>query len=49
MMIMVMIMAMNTKVMGKFTLNTSLKVWGWIATAVMGLAAIVMFATLGKS
>ncbi|MBB6249059.1 divalent metal cation transporter [Rhodanobacter sp. A1T4] len=49
MMVMIMIMAMNSKVMGKFTLNTSLKVWGWAATAVMGVAAVVMFATFGKS
>lgn len=48
-MIMIMLMAMNAKVMGKFTLNPSLKVWGWLATAVMALAALVMFATLGKS
>jgi Mn2+/Fe2+ NRAMP family transporter len=48
MMIMIMLLAMNKKVMGKFTLNTSLKVWGWIATGVMTAAAIVMFATWGQ-
>jgi NRAMP (natural resistance-associated macrophage protein)-like metal ion transporter len=47
-MIMIMRMSTNPKVMGKFTLNTSLKVWGWLATAVMAAAAIVMFVTWGK-
>jgi Mn2+/Fe2+ NRAMP family transporter len=47
-MIMMMFMAMNPKVMGKFTLNTSLKVWGWLATGVMALAAIAMFVTWGR-
>ncbi|WP_158883929.1 divalent metal cation transporter [Rhodanobacter sp. L36] len=46
-MIMIMIMAMNPKVVGKFTLNRSLKIWGWLATAVMGIAAVAMFATMG--
>jgi NRAMP (natural resistance-associated macrophage protein)-like metal ion transporter len=48
MMIMIMLLAMNKKVMGEFTLNTSLKVWGWIATGVMTAAAIVMFITWGQ-
>jgi NRAMP (natural resistance-associated macrophage protein)-like metal ion transporter len=48
MMIMIMLLAMNKKVMGEFTLNTSLKVWGWIATGVMTAAAIVMFVTWGQ-
>jgi NRAMP (natural resistance-associated macrophage protein)-like metal ion transporter len=48
MMIMIMLLAMNKKVMGEFTLNTSLKVWGWMATGVMTAAAIVMFITWGQ-
>ena len=48
MMIMIMLLAMNKKVMGEFTLNTSLKIWGWIATGVMTLAAVVMFVTWGQ-
>jgi Mn2+/Fe2+ NRAMP family transporter len=47
-MIMMMFMAMNTKVMGRYTLNTSLKIWGWAATSVMAIAAIAMFATWGR-
>ncbi|HEV2681330.1 MAG TPA: divalent metal cation transporter, partial [Rhodanobacter sp.] len=48
MMIMIMLLAMNKKVMGEFTLNTSLKVWGWIATGVMTAAAVTMFVTWGQ-
>jgi Mn2+/Fe2+ NRAMP family transporter len=48
MMIMIMILSMNKKAMGQYTLNTSLKIWGWIATAVMTAAALVMFATWGR-
>jgi Mn2+/Fe2+ NRAMP family transporter len=48
MMIMIMLLATNKKVMGQFTLNTSLKIWGWIATGVMTAAAIVMFITWGQ-
>jgi len=47
-MVMIMRMSTNAKVMGKFTLNTSLKAWGWIATAVMAAAAVVMFVTWGS-
>jgi Mn2+/Fe2+ NRAMP family transporter len=48
MMIMMMLMAMNPKVMGQFTLNTSLRIWGWLATGVMAAAAVAMFATWGR-
>jgi Mn2+/Fe2+ NRAMP family transporter len=48
MMIMVMLLSMNRQIMGEYTLNTSLKIWGWIATAVMTAAAVVMFITWGK-
>ncbi|WP_132145139.1 NRAMP family divalent metal transporter [Luteibacter rhizovicinus] len=48
MMVMIMFLSMNRKAMGKYTLNTSLRIWGWIATVVMAIAAAVMFLTWGK-
>ncbi len=47
-MVVMMTMAGNRKVMGQFTLSTFLKVMGWIATAVMLAAAVILFATLKK-
>ena len=48
--IMVMIMLIGSKksVMGQFTLSPTLKFMGWLATAVMTMAAIGMFATWGS-
>jgi Mn2+/Fe2+ NRAMP family transporter len=46
-MIIMMLLSNNRKVMGKFSLPPILKVIGWLATAVMGVAAFGMFATLG--
>jgi NRAMP (natural resistance-associated macrophage protein)-like metal ion transporter len=46
-MIVMMIMAMQPRVMGQFTLPRPLWVMGWLCTAVMGLAVIIMFATWG--
>jgi Mn2+/Fe2+ NRAMP family transporter len=43
-----MLLARNPKVMGEFTLPTSLRVAGWIATAVMILVSIGMFATISR-
>jgi Mn2+/Fe2+ NRAMP family transporter len=40
-------MAVNPKVMGRFTLPLRLRVVGWIATVVMMVASIGLFATLG--
>jgi NRAMP (natural resistance-associated macrophage protein)-like metal ion transporter len=45
-MTLMMIMARNPKVMGKFTLPTYLRVGGWIATAVMLMASLGMIFTL---
>jgi NRAMP (natural resistance-associated macrophage protein)-like metal ion transporter len=45
-MALMMILTRNRKVMGQFTLPTYLLVGGWIATAVMLIAALGMFATL---
>ena len=43
-----MLLARNPRVMGKFTLPTSLYVAGWVATVVMVLVSIGMFATIHK-
>ncbi len=47
--IMVMIMHLSTRqsVMRQFTLGPALKIFGWLATAVMAAAAVGMFATWG--
>jgi NRAMP (natural resistance-associated macrophage protein)-like metal ion transporter len=47
-MIMIMLMASRRRVMGKFMLKPLLKSLGWLATAVMTIAAIGMFATWGQ-
>lgn len=39
-----MLMASNPRVMGRFTIELPLKVLGWLSTAVMALAAIGMIA-----
>ena len=46
-MVMIMLMASRSKVMGPFALAPLLKVFGWLATAVMTIAAVGMFATWG--
>ena len=45
-MVMMMLIASGRKIMGDFTLPPLLKIVGWIATAVMGAAAVGMFATM---
>lgn len=47
-MIVMMIMAMQPKVMGNFVLPRPLQVMGWLCTAVMAVAVTIMFATLGS-
>jgi len=47
-MIVMMLMGSQSRVMGKFTMPWPLKIFGWLATAAMAAAAIVMFATWGK-
>jgi len=44
-----MVVSHRTRAMGNHTVRGWLFALGWIATIVMGIAAIVMFATLGKS
>jgi len=47
-MIVMMLMSSRSKVMGKFTTPWPLKLFGWLATATMAAAAIVMFITWGR-
>jgi Mn2+/Fe2+ NRAMP family transporter len=46
-MVVMMIMTMQPKVMGQFTLPRPLQVVGWVSTAVMTVAVVIMFATWG--
>lgn len=48
MMVAIMIIANRPKTMGKHGIGRGLKILGWIATLVMLIAAVVMFATMGK-
>ncbi len=43
-----MIMATQTKVMGQFVLEWKLRAMGWLSTAVMAGAVVIMFATWGS-
>lgn len=45
----IMVVARRKRAMGNHVVHGWLLALGWIATIVMGIAAIVMFATLGKS
>ena len=47
-MVMFMVMGSREAVMGPFTLKPLLRTLGWVATAVMGAAAVGMFATWGN-
>lgn len=44
-MMVMMLMSSRAKVMGEFTLPWYLKLFGWLATAAMAVAAVVMFVT----
>jgi len=46
-MAMMMLMASREDVMGRFAIGPALRVMGWLATAVMAVAAAAMLATLG--
>jgi NRAMP (natural resistance-associated macrophage protein)-like metal ion transporter len=46
-MVVIMLLASRKQVMGQFALRRSLKALGWLATAVMAVAAVGMFATWG--
>jgi len=45
----IMIVARRRAAMGEHTVKGTLWIFGWLATGIMGMAAIVMFATLGTS
>ena len=47
-MVIIMLMASRTRVMGQFALRPLLKTLGWLATAAMTVAAVGMFATWGS-
>jgi Mn2+/Fe2+ NRAMP family transporter len=47
-MIVMMIMTMQPKVMGRFTLPRPLQIVGWISTAAMAFTVVAMFATWGS-
>jgi Mn2+/Fe2+ NRAMP family transporter len=42
-MVVMMLMSQNKSIMGVFTIPTSLRLFGWIATGAMGAAAVAMF------
>jgi NRAMP (natural resistance-associated macrophage protein)-like metal ion transporter len=44
-MVITMLMATNSKVMGKFVINRRLKFFGWLATGLMAIAVVVLFYT----
>jgi Mn2+/Fe2+ NRAMP family transporter len=46
-MITMMIMTMQSKVMGRFTLPRPLWIAGWLTTGVMATTVVAMFATWG--
>lgn len=48
MMMAIMVIAQRPQTMGTLVLGPGLRMLGWAATLVMGIAAIVMFATMGK-
>ncbi|WP_418120571.1 NRAMP family divalent metal transporter [Variovorax sp. 350MFTsu5.1] len=45
-MVVIMLMATRTGVMGQFTISKKLTLLGWLATAMMGIAVVAMLATL---
>jgi len=47
-MVVMMLMAGNRTVMGRFVIRTRLKVLGWLATGVMALAVVGMITTIGR-
>jgi NRAMP (natural resistance-associated macrophage protein)-like metal ion transporter len=44
-MVITMLMATNSQVMGKFVINRRLKFFGWLATGLMAIAVVVLFYT----
>ena len=48
-MVLIMLLTGSKRVMGQFTLHGWLKWLGWLGTGVMTLAAVALFATLGRA
>jgi NRAMP (natural resistance-associated macrophage protein)-like metal ion transporter len=48
-MALMMLMAVRSEIMGRFTIKRPLKVLGWLATLIMALAVAAMFFALGRS
>ncbi|SAL77474.1 natural resistance-associated macrophage protein [Caballeronia terrestris] len=42
-MVLIMFMAVNPKIMGRFVISLKLRAAGWLATAVMGVGVVAMF------
>lgn len=47
-MALMMLMAVRPDIMGPFVITRRLRILGWLATGIMAVAAIAMFATLGR-
>lgn len=47
-MVVMMLMAMRSDIMGPFVITRRLKVLGWLATAIMAIVVLAMFVTWGK-
>ena len=47
-MVVMMLMAMRSDIMGPFVITRRLKILGWLATAIMAIVVLAMFATWGK-
>jgi NRAMP (natural resistance-associated macrophage protein)-like metal ion transporter len=45
-MVIMILMAMNKKIMGEFVIGKSMKILGWICTGVMAIAVLTMFLTM---
>jgi Mn2+/Fe2+ NRAMP family transporter len=44
--VLMMLLANSTRVMGEFTLSPPLKLFGWLSAVVMGLCVVGLFATM---
>lgn len=45
-MVVAMLMAANTTVMGRFVIKGKVKILGWLATGIMAVSVLIMFYTL---
>jgi Mn2+/Fe2+ NRAMP family transporter len=47
-MVVMMLMAIRSDIMGPFVITRRLKILGWLATAIMAIVVFAMFVTWGK-